>query len=147
MASEDTIIAAKLNALEKELAKKELEERQDEEKREAQERADEEWDRQHEPGTYLAERGIALPTRKQLERHSRIQTLKGQVQLLQELKAQIEEQRTESQAQFLAMKKTAERSSRQGFWLTIGSSAVSLVLGWLLSLLTSPVGVLHAFGR
>lgn len=156
MESEETVIINKLDVLQRELAERECKQQKAEERR------------KRSAGTQLRERGgratghtvpsttedetgeVQRAVRRveaQNRRQSRVDTLKVQIALLEELKVQVEAQRTESHAQFLAIKGTTMRSSRQGFWLTIGSSAISIVLGWLLSLLSTPLGVLHAFGR
>lgn len=161
MASEEIVIATKLDELQKEIAEKERKHQEYVERR------------QRERGTQVAERGgratslhehrappltdtevrlaEAQKTIRRLKRQnqtkSQMETWKIQVALLEELKAQVVAQRTESHTQFTTMQDTTKQSSRQGFWLTIGTSSVSLVLGWLLSLLSTPAGVLHAFGR
>ena len=76
-----------------------------------------------------------------------ISTLQVQVRLLEELKASLEQQRTEDQKDFLAIKDRGKRSSKQNVGFTIAVSAISLIVGWLLSLVSSPAGVLHVLGR
>jgi hypothetical protein len=76
-----------------------------------------------------------------------ISTLQVQVRLLEELKASLEQQRTEDQKDFLAIKDRDERSSKQNVRFTIAVSAISLIVGWLLSLVDSPVSVLHVLGH
>jgi hypothetical protein len=140
MASEDTIITSKLDALRKELAEKEFENKQEDDEKEAErERAG------LEPGTYLAEE--APPSDLQMDRWAAIDTLRIQVALLEDLKAQVETQTTANQTSFRAIEARDKRSSKQGLWPTIISSAIFLILGWLLSLLGTPIGVLHAFAR
>jgi hypothetical protein len=140
MASAEAIITAKLDVLQRELAAKELEDRKEEDEKEAERERE-----GLEPGTYLAEE--APPSDLQLDRWAAIDTLRIQVALLEDLQAQVEAQATANQASFQGIEARDKRSSRQGFWLTVITSAVSLVLGWLLSLLSTPVGVLHAFGH
>jgi hypothetical protein len=143
MESEQTVISAKLDALRNELEAKKLEEQKAEEAAERRERK-----REAESGEgVLSLHERTPPTKRQLERWAAIDTLKTQVALLEELKAQMETQRTESEKRFLAIQDSTERSSKQGVWLTVGTSVITLILGWLLSLLGSPVSVLHAFGR
>jgi hypothetical protein len=82
-----------------------------------------------------------------MDRWAAIDTLRIQVALLEDLRAQLETQTTANQTSFRAIEARDKRSSKQGPWLTIISSAIFLILGWLLSLLGTPIGVLHAFAR
>ncbi|HEV8189957.1 MAG TPA: hypothetical protein VGP82_00485 [Ktedonobacterales bacterium] len=140
MESDDTIITAKLDALRKELAKKELEDRKEEEEKEAEDERS-----GLEPGTYLAEE--ARPSDLQLDRWAAIDTLRIQVALLEDLHALVEAQTSANQASFQAIEARGAHSSRQSLWLTIISSTISLIVGWSLSLLGTPAAIVHAFGR
>lgn len=73
--------------------------------------------------------------------------LAAQIAALEEVKKLLTSQHAEVQASFLAMKRSDERSSRQNLWLTLTTSGISIVIGWLLSLLGSPATLVHAFGR
>lgn len=73
--------------------------------------------------------------------------LAAQIAALEEVKKLLTSQHSEVQASFLAMKRNDERSSRQNLWLTLTTSGISIVIGWLLSLLSSPEALVHAFGR
>lgn len=76
-----------------------------------------------------------------------IASLANQVRLLEDIKGMLDKQQMTTQTHFLAIQDRDERSSRQNVWLTLISSAISLLIGWALSLLGSPAAVLHALGR
>lgn len=139
MESEESVIAARLKALRSELAVKEREDRESAERYAARARnADAPYDAQpHAPSFPPID----------FERSEQMRTLRAQIALLEELKGQLEAQHSETKAHFLAIEKRDARSSSQGIWLTIISSAISLILGWLLSLLGSPATLVHALGR
>jgi hypothetical protein len=73
--------------------------------------------------------------------------LQGQIDVLEQVKDMLAKQHAENQANFLDIKQRDDQSSRQSLWLTITTSVISIIIGWLLSLLSTPVGVLHALGR
>ncbi len=73
--------------------------------------------------------------------------LKTQVQMLKEIKDLVDKQQIETKAQFLAIEKRDTVSSKQSFWLTVVSSTISLIAGWLLSLVGSPATVLRIFAH
>jgi transcriptional regulator of heat shock response len=73
--------------------------------------------------------------------------LQTQISLLEDMKAAIEANHTEISTEFVSIKDRDERASKQGVWLTVISSIISLTLGWLLSLLGTPSTVLHLFGH
>lgn len=115
MESEQTVISAKLDALRNELEAKELEEQKAEEAAERRERK-----REAESGEgVLSLHERTPPTKRQLERWAAIDTLKTQVALLEELKAQMETQRTESEKRFLAIQDSTE--SRHSPWHMSGT--------------------------
>lgn len=62
---------------------------------------------------------------------------------LEDIIVKIDREHSDSKANFLAIKDRDERSSRQNLWLSIAIALVSLILGWLLSLLGSPASVLR----
>jgi hypothetical protein len=78
---------------------------------------------------------------------AQINTLQVQVRLLEELNASLDQQRTEYQKDLLAIKDRDKRSSKRNVWLTVTTSAILLIAGWLLSLVGSPASVLHVLGR
>lgn len=85
--------------------------------------------------------------RENRARRYQLSELEPQIKLLEELKASLDHQHAENKAQFLAIEKRDTVSSKQSFWLTVVSSAVSLVAGWLLSLVGSPSAVLRIFAH
>jgi hypothetical protein len=146
MDAAEAVIVSKLGAVRQELAEKEAAERaylEEEDKR----------------GAALSDLVDDMPLdledmleeREHIDQFFRnreeISTLQVQVRLLEELKASLEQQRTEDQKDFLAIKDRGKRSSKQNVRFTIAVSAISLIAGWLLSLVGSPVSVLHVLGR
>lgn len=77
----------------------------------------------------------------------RLFRLQSQIAVLQEVKELLKKQHAETKANFLAVEKRDEHSSKQNLWLTITTSAISIIIGWLLSLLGSPLTLVHTFGR
>ena len=76
-----------------------------------------------------------------------IDRLEAQVNLLQELQKTLDEQRTEHRADVITATHRDERSSKQNVQFTVAVSAISLILGWLLSLVGTPASVLHLVGH
>lgn len=154
MANVDAFIESTLRSAQEEIAAKEAVNRAE----------DDETSRRRNDGGVRAEQ-FHFPTADEFERQEereardlRIAELKAQVQLLAEIKgmmgeqhaettAMLVQQQTENKADFTAIKQRDDQSTRFSVLLTAGSSAVSLVAGWLLSLATSPTSVLHAFGH
>lgn len=66
---------------------------------------------------------------------------------LERINKTLEEHKSETIAEFRTIEERDGLSSRQSFWLTVISSAVSLILGWLLSLVGNPASVLRIFTR
>jgi hypothetical protein len=142
MDAAEAVIASKLDALRTELAEKVRDE-------EAYQKWFEEeaaWEgvRAETPDDILAEH-------ERREQHLRgldeINALEAQVTLLEALQATLGQQHTEKRSAFLALKQRDERSSTQHVWLTLATAAISLIAGWLLSLVGSPSTVLHLFGH
>jgi hypothetical protein len=67
--------------------------------------------------------------------------LEAQIKALEQLQEMLAQQHVENRAQFVAIKERDERSSTQSIWLTVISSTISLILGWSLSLLGTPLSV------
>ena len=148
LASERDIITAKLDALRSELAEKFREEREAARAEAPAEMGSDSIGGDSVLGKYSVREGMPFETsEQQFARMQAIDTLHSQIALLKELKAQLDAQNSDTNAHFLAIEKRDMRSPRQGIWLTIVSSIITLILGWLLSLLGSPVAVLHALGR
>lgn len=82
------------------------------------------------------------PAEKQ-KRAARLNELRIQIRLLKEIKGLMDEQHAETTAHFTAIEERDALSSKQGVRLTIISSAISPVIGWMLSLIGSPGSVLH----
>jgi hypothetical protein len=77
-----------------------------------------------------------------------IDRLEAQVKLLQALQQTLDEQRAEKREGAVTSTGREERSSKQSVRFTIiATSALSLVLGWLLSLVGTPTSLLHLFGH
>lgn len=129
--SAETVVIAKLDELQRQLAEKEAKRARAD--AEAMRRAEAEV--QGGANSALAAR---MPSAARVKRDREIGVLQIQVQLLEELKEKFEHQRTQMEADFTSIKERDERSSKQNFWLTIVSSAISLIVGWLLSLAGSP---------
>ncbi len=75
-----------------------------------------------------------------------LQEVAAEIKALLEVKELLQNQHAETTANFLAIEKRDEHSSKQNLWLTLTTSAISLIVGWLLSLLGSPATLIHAFG-
>ena len=122
----EAVIAGKLEALRKELAEKEEAER-----------------------AYEARRSTFGSTVdvEHLQRALDIRNLEAQLRLLEELQATLNQQHAETKAYFIAAKDRDERSSKQNVWFSVALSAISIILGWLLSMLGSPAAVLHVLIR
>lgn len=95
--------------------------------------------------------GIELPRGVRVAQYpgpeALLQEAVAEIKALLEVKELLQKQHTETKANFLAIEKRDAHSSKQNLWLTFTSSAISLILGWLLSLLGSPATLVHAFGR
>jgi hypothetical protein len=78
-----------------------------------------------------------------------IDRLEAQVKVLQELQETLDEQRTEKREGVDVSTDGDEHSSKQSVRLTvIATSAVSLIVGWLLSLVVgTPTTILHVLGH
>lgn len=133
MDAAEAIIASKLEALRAELSEREERERRYQEERNGE-------------GLFLEEFDLERYEARRRDEDTLVGT-RAQVRLLEELKATLHQQHAESKAHFLAIKDRDERSSKQNVWLTVASSAISLILGWLLSLVGSPASVLRVFGH
>jgi hypothetical protein len=73
---------------------------------------------------------------------SEIGKIEAETSHLQQISDLLEEQHSQNQEQFLAIQKRDRTSARQNIWLTIVSSTISLIIGWLLSLFGSPINLL-----
>lgn len=76
-----------------------------------------------------------------------ITSLQGQVRLLEQLKERLDRQNIEAPARFDPMTTSDASLSKRALWLVIISSTVSFILGWLLSLLSSPEAFMHVFSQ
>ncbi len=108
------------------------------------------------PAELSKELGLEIPEQvPDLEMHApalpdsghELDILKQQVKALLEVKELLYQQHAENTANFLDIKQRDDHSSRQSVWLTVITSAISIIIGWLLSLLGTPSAVLHALGR
>jgi hypothetical protein len=95
----------------------------------------------------LAAVGALEPPDPHTQRLLDISELMIQVKLLEQLQATLDRHRTENRAHVVASKDRDEHSSKQHRWLTVTSSLVSFVLGWLLSASGNPAAILHALVR
>lgn len=141
MESAETLIASKLESARKELA--ETEERRRRAEKSLRERSER---RRQTPDALRA--GVVGGGYDEVNRLTEdIRDLTSRVQVLAEIKGLLASQHAETKAQFVAIEQRDRSSSKQGFWLTVASSAVSLIIGWLLSLVGSPATMLHLFAH
>jgi hypothetical protein len=164
MDAAEAVMTGKLEALRKELAERIRAEQAYQEElaqhaysREAAKRAQrEEFERLLREGQYptigmsIAGTGpLASVSGGHFKRLLDIDRLEAQVKVLQELQQTLDDQRTEHREEVVTSTDRGERSSTRNLWLTlvIAVSAVSLIVGWLLSLVDSPTSVLHLLGH
>ncbi len=113
----------------------------------------EEWAANHEPGLRLSEASSDSDNESYYESLEdddpdlRRYRIRAEMAVLEQVKEMLTKQHAENTAHFMAIKQRDDSSSRQNLWLTISTSFISIIVGWLLSLLSSPVSVLHALGR
>ena len=134
MESIEALITSKLESARQELAEKEERKRKEEER----ERDELELGVLHSVGAGFAERERLA---------TEIRNLNSRVQVLEEIKDVLDKQHAETKAQFVAIEKRDVQSTKQNFWLSVVSSAVSRIVGWLLSLVGSPATILHIFAH
>ena len=160
MDAAEAVITGKLKTLRRELGEKiRAEQAYQEERAERRHQREvvrqaewEEFERQLREGQYptrsmpMAETGpLTSLSSGYFKRLLDIDRLEAQVKLLQELQKTLDEQHGEKREPIVAVNDQDDRSFKQNFWPTFTTSAISLLLGWLLSLLGTPATVLHLF--
>jgi hypothetical protein len=76
-----------------------------------------------------------------------IEELRTELRVLETKNARIAFYHRQNKMQFAAIEQRDNAASRQNLWLSLGTSTLTLIIGWLLSLLATPAAVLQMIGR